>query len=206
MSDDFLRMVEDLIVLTGASGKICSHVIPLVLLKHPRRLRLVANSTASLERLKSQYPQAEVEQADLTLPNEARRVLKGATSLYHVGPPFHPHETEIGYNVVDAAVGEARDGAFKHFVYSGVIQSQLRKLLNHGKTLTMSRLVLGLSIRLSNLFALKYANALLLDCKRFVEEYLMESGLNWTILQRQYTPLRYCSPRSFSVAFYPDEQ
>ena len=122
-------MAEGLVVLTGAGGRICSHLIPL--LYGGKRLRLVINSAGSLDRLKAQYPQAEVEQADLTIPADARRVIKRATALFHVGPSFHQHETEIGYNMVDAAVQETQDGAFKHFVYSGVIQSQLRKLLNH---------------------------------------------------------------------------
>lgn len=55
--------------------------------------------------------------------------------------------------MIDASLAESkRTGKFKHFVYSSVLNGQLRKLLNH-------------------------------DCKRFVEEYLMESGLDYTILQ-----------------------
>ena len=54
----------------------------------------------------------------------------------------------MGYVVIDAAV----KAGIKHFVYSSVIQSQLRKLLNH-------------------------------DCKRYVEEFLFESGLDYTVLQ-----------------------
>lgn len=126
-------MAEDLIVLTGASGKICSDLTPLLYGKTSYRLRLVVNSAASLEKLKAQYPKAEVEQADLTFPNDARKVLRGATSLYHVGPSLHLHEAEIGYNMVDGAIQESREGAFKHFVFSGVIQTQLRKLIHHGE-------------------------------------------------------------------------
>lgn len=54
--------------------------------------------------------------------------------------------------MIDAAVEEARGGNFKHFVLSSVLNTQLRKMMNH-------------------------------DCKRYVEEYLMESGLSYTILQ-----------------------
>lgn len=54
---------------------------------------------------------------------------------------FHPHETEIGYNVIDACVAASKESGskFKHFVFSSVLCTQLRKLLNH-------------------------------DCKRYVEE------------------------------------
>ena len=74
--------------------------------------------------------------------------------MYHIGPSFHPHETEMGYNVIDAAVAESKKpgSKFKHFVYSSVLNSQLSKMLNH-------------------------------DRKKYVEEYLMESGLKYTILQ-----------------------
>ena len=51
--------------------------------------------------------------------------------------------------MTDAAI--AQKGPFNHFLYSSVLNTQLRKLLNH-------------------------------DCKRYVEEYLIESGLNYTIL------------------------
>lgn len=49
-------------------------------------------------------------------------------------------------------IDAAKSNDVEHFVYCSVIQTQLRKLMNH-------------------------------DCKRYVEEALMESGLNFTILQ-----------------------
>ncbi|OJD35391.1 nucleoside-diphosphate-sugar epimerase [Diplodia corticola] len=78
--------------------------------------------------------------------------MAGVTTVLHIGPSFHPHETEMGYFMVDAAVQEAKRGTFKHFIYSSVLNTQLRKMMNH-------------------------------DCKRYVEEYLIESGLDYTILQ-----------------------
>jgi len=78
--------------------------------------------------------------------------LSGATAIYHVGPSFHEHEKEIGYNVIDAAIAESEVGRFHHFVYSSVLHTQIRKMMNH-------------------------------DLKRYIEEHLMESGLNYTILQ-----------------------
>ncbi|MCJ1370517.1 hypothetical protein MMC20_001730 [Loxospora ochrophaea] len=54
--------------------------------------------------------------------------------------------------MINAALGEAKKGVFRHFVYSSVLCTQLRKLANH-------------------------------DCKRYVEECLMESELNYTILK-----------------------
>lgn len=135
------------------------------------RLRLAVNSSSSKDRLSKQYPNAEVVQVDLNEPPQVRDLVKDANIFYHVGirassspaqrlteltchtsstgPAFHPHETQIGYHVIDACVASS---SISHFIYSSVLNTQLRKLLNH-------------------------------DCKRYVEEYLIESGLNYTILQ-----------------------
>jgi len=144
---------EDLILVTGASGKQAPHLLRHLFGKW-KRLRLQAFSEASVQRLKKDYPQAKVMQADMNHPDHAARLLDGVTAIWHVGPSFHHHETQIGYTMIDAAVKEAQNpgSKFQHFVYSSVLQTQLRKLLNH-------------------------------DAKRYVEEYLMESGLNFTILQ-----------------------
>ena len=107
-----------------------------------------------MNRLNSIYPSAEVVAADMYEPAHCRRILAGATAVYHVGPGLHHHETALGYNMIDAAVEESQvpSSVFKHFVYSSVLNTQLRKLMNH-------------------------------DGKRYVEEYLTESGLRWTVLQ-----------------------
>ncbi|KAL0264396.1 hypothetical protein SLS55_000346 [Diplodia seriata] len=142
---------NDLLLITCASGKQASRLLALLHNKW-KRLRLVVNSPSSEQRLKQQYPGADVTRASLENVDEARRIMAGVATVCHIGPSFHPHETEMGYFMIDAAVEEARHGTFKHFVYSSVLNTQLRKMMNH-------------------------------DCKRYVEEYLMESGLNYTILQ-----------------------
>ena len=157
---------QDLILVTCASGKQASHLLPHLSQKF-KRLRLACNSPTSAERLRKQYPDAEVVQTNLEEPSSCRILLHNVTTVFHVGPSFHPHETEIGYNMIDAAVAEsqmattettttttaqARSSTFQHFVYSSVLQSVFRKMLNH-------------------------------DRKRYVEEYLMETDLKWTIVQ-----------------------
>ena len=145
MSVDY---VNDVILVTCASGKQASFLLPF-LVKKWKHLRLAVHSPESRDRLTKDYPDAEVLQANLAEPKECKQILQNVTAVYHIGPTFHPREPEIGYNMIDAAVAEGP--SFKHFVYSSVINTQLRKLLNH-------------------------------DCKRYVEEYLMESGLKYTIL------------------------
>lgn len=142
---------NDLLLITCAGGKQIASLLPLLSGKW-KRLRLAVHSEGSAKRLRQQYPDAEVIQPDLGSPAEVRDAMKGVTVVYHVGPTLHPHETEFGYNMIDAAIAESKSGNFKHFVMSSVFPTQLRKLMNH-------------------------------DCKRYIEEYLMESGLNFTILQ-----------------------
>lgn len=142
---------NDVILLTCASGKQCSRLIPLLYGKW-KQLRLVVNSASSEERLRAQYPDASVVRADMARAEDAQRILAGVTTVLYIGPSLHSHETEVGYTMIDAARHESHHGALKHFIYSSVLHPQLRKLMNH-------------------------------DCKRYVEEYLIESGLNYTIIQ-----------------------
>jgi len=146
-----VNFADDLILVTCASGKQCKYLLPQLTQKW-KRIRLAVNSRASEERLKKQYPDAEVTRADMSKPDECARLLKDVTTVYHVGPTYHPHETEMAYFMIDAAVEESKRGSFKHFLLSSVLNPQFRKMLNH-------------------------------TCKFFEEEYLMESGLNWTIIQ-----------------------
>lgn len=55
--------------------------------------------------------------------------MTGVTTVFYIGPSFHPHETEIGYFIIDTTVSSGT--TFKHFVYSSVLDSQLRKPVNH---------------------------------------------------------------------------
>lgn len=119
---------NDLLLIICASGKQVARLLPFLVNKW-KRLRLVVNSKPSQDRLQKEYPRAEVVQANLTEPQECRQLLRGVTSVYHIGPTFHPHETEIGYNMIDAAVAEGN--SFQHFVFSSVLNTQIRKMFNH---------------------------------------------------------------------------
>ncbi|KAL9060629.1 MAG: hypothetical protein Q9162_000580 [Coniocarpon cinnabarinum] len=145
--------MAQLVTLTCASGKQCSHIIPRLYSDPKYKLRLVANRDESVEKLQKSFPNAEITKADLTQPQACARIVSGASTIVHIGPSFHPHETTIGYNMVDACMSASSSaGTQCHFIYSSVLHTQLRKLINH-------------------------------DCKRYVEEYLVESGLQWTILR-----------------------
>ena len=144
---------NDLLLVIGASGRVASTFLPQLSQKW-KRLRLACKSASSSEKLAKLYPTAEVVTVDLTVPSACRALFVGVATVFHIGPPYHPRETDIGINMIDAAVEESKvpGNNFQHFIYSSVLQSLFRKMLNH-------------------------------DRKRYVEEHLMESDLNWTIVQ-----------------------
>lgn len=121
---------NDLLVITCASGKQATALLP-NLAKQWQRLRLVCHSPASEERLKQEYPKAEVIRTDLGLPKEPERILEDATAIYHVEPPFAHRQAVMGFNMIDAAKKAAGEGTFKHFVYASVLNTQLRKVSRH---------------------------------------------------------------------------
>lgn len=140
---------KEKLLITCASGKHGTHLIPFLLSKS-KRLRLAVNSDSSRQDLPRKYisPNIEVVQADLAQPSDCQRILDGVKAVFHIRPSFHPRETKIGYNMIDAAAATS----VQHFVYSSELHLVSRKLMNR-------------------------------DCKRYVEEYLIESGLQYTILQ-----------------------
>ena len=125
--------MSEVLVVTCPSGKQSSHLIPLLYNKGKFKLRLAAHSQASVDKLKIQYPDSETVQADFSSLKDCVQLLNGATSVFHVGPSFHSREKEMGFNMVDAAVAESqREGSvFKHFVFSSVLCTQHRNLMQH---------------------------------------------------------------------------
>jgi len=147
--------MSEVLVITCPGGKQCSRLIPLLYNKGKFRLRLAAHSQASVDTLKSRYPDAEVVTADLQSVADCTALLRGASAINAVLPSLHSREKEIGFNLVDAAVAESRrqGNVFKHFVFSGVLGTQHRSLLQH-------------------------------DLKSYVEERIFLSPIDcWTILK-----------------------
>lgn len=112
---------EDWILVTCASGTEAGFLLPFLVNKW-KSLRLTVRSQASCEELEEDYPMADVVQVDLADSKDRQRLLNGVTPVYHIGPSFHPHETEIGYHMVDAAKAES---SFQHLVFSIVLNTQL---------------------------------------------------------------------------------
>ncbi len=95
-----------------------------------------------------QFGAQEIIVGDASNPDDALKAMEGVHAVYHVGPSFHPHEREMGFNMIQ----QAQRAGVEHFVYSSVLHPILTGLPQH-------------------------------KIKRDVEEKLLESGLNFTILQ-----------------------
>lgn len=135
----------EILVVTSASGKQASHLLPL-LTSTKYKLRLVSHSQDSASKLEARYPSAEVIIADLCSPDACRELVRGATAIYHAGPSIHSREREMGFNMIDAAAVEFRSPGSKlrHFVFSSVLGTQHRKLMQHDlKSFVEERLMLS---------------------------------------------------------------
>lgn len=76
---------------------------------------------------------------DLVDPAVAARAVDGVDTVVHIGPPFHPRETDIGHTVLSAA----RRAGIRHFVQFSTMRPQLEPLLNHQSKLALERLVIS---------------------------------------------------------------
>lgn len=128
-----LHTMSEIVLITCPSGKQSSHLIPTLYSEGRFKLRLAAHSQASVDKLQAQYPKAEVVHADLAHFDQCLQLLEGTTAASIVLPSLHSREKEMGLNLVDAAVAESQrpGNVFKHFVFSSVICTQHRNLMQH---------------------------------------------------------------------------
>ena len=118
-----------------------------------KRLRLHANSDSSKDRLQKAYPNAEITQCDLSDPRDCKKLLEGVTACSMNTPGFHPYETECGYNIIDAALANVKSAGPFKHMVHSSVIFPILRKLTHH------------------------------DDKRYIEEYLIESTLPYTILQ-----------------------
>lgn len=118
-----------------------------------KRLRLNVSSAASADRLKTRYPKAEITTHDLADPQACVHLFSGVSYAYAVTPGFHPKETQCGINMVDAALAQRRGGG-------------------PFKHFLLSSVIFPIKRKLLNH-----------DSKRYIQEYLVESELPYTIIE-----------------------
>lgn len=118
-----------------------------------KRLRLNVSTTASAERLQTRYPDAEVTTHDLADPQACHRLLADVSYAYVVTPGFHPKETQCGTNMADAALAQRKAGG-------------------PFKHFILSSVIFPIKRKLLNH-----------DSKRYIQEYLVESEVPYTIIE-----------------------
>ena len=138
-----------MILVTSAYGNNGRRLIPILAAKglDVRALNL-SDKTEELKKLGAE----EVIVGNALDPVILDIAMDGIKSVFHVGPSFHPRESEMGIAVIDAA----SHAEVEHFVYDSVLHPQISALLQH-------------------------------RMKLIVEEHLINSDLNFTILQ----PMHY---------------
>ncbi|WP_330276652.1 NmrA family NAD(P)-binding protein [Lentzea sp. NBC_00516] len=115
------------ILATGATGQYARLVVP-ALVERGLEVRAMVHDPG-----KADVPIAngaqEIVQADLDDPASLDKALKGVDGVFVITPAFHPRETELGLNVVEAA----KRAEVSKIVYNGVYHPSLQ-LLNHATT------------------------------------------------------------------------
>ena len=149
-----------MILVTSANGNQGKRLVP-KLLAAGHTVRACVRTKASADILRTIGVQ-EVLVGDLADPAFIRTAMRGAGSVYHVGPTLHPAERAMGFAMVDAASA----AGVGHFVFSSVLHAITTDLIQH-------------------------------EIKRDVEEHLLSSGLEFTILQ----PSNYMLPHRLVSVF-----
>ncbi|GKT40297.1 uncharacterized protein ColSpa_00478 [Colletotrichum spaethianum] len=139
--------MSNILVVTSPGGRQCSHLLPLLSSSNSNfNLRLAAHSKNSASKLQTKYPDAEVVVVDLVSLSDCRELVRGASVVFHVGPSIHSREREMGFNMIDAATAELQTpgNRLRHFVFSSVLSTQHRKLMQHDlKSYVEERLMLS---------------------------------------------------------------
>jgi hypothetical protein len=119
------------IALVGASGRTSSHVLSALLaLPSAPHVRAIVRGTSSADKLRAAHATLDVTAVGDYLASAGGaldRALAGARVVWYNAPAFTPYAGAGAVAVVDAAI---RAGA-QHFVFCGVLDPLLTKLINH---------------------------------------------------------------------------
>ncbi|KAF2450167.1 NAD(P)-binding protein [Karstenula rhodostoma CBS 690.94] len=116
------------LLITSASGKQATALLPLLAPLPTLSLRLAVHTTPSKHHLETLHPTAQVLQTDLTSPSALPALLTGITTLLYIAPTYHPHELAIGTALIATAL---KTPGFAHFVYSSVLHPLLDGMPHH---------------------------------------------------------------------------
>lgn len=124
-------MLEDTLLITYSDQWHATHLIP-YLVPIWKNIRLAVDLSISEDTRRilldsALFARIDITRTDFHKAADCERVLHGVTAVFYTGLKFHPRETELGYNIIDAAV----QMGVKHFVYCSILHPELRKLPSH---------------------------------------------------------------------------
>lgn len=111
--------------MVGATGRYAHHVLP-ELKRRGVKVRALIRSRDN-ERKAREFGADETALGDL---QDARGLISaavGVDAVFHIGPAFSPHESDMGVTMVEAA----RAAGVSKFVFSSVLHPSISKLTNH---------------------------------------------------------------------------
>ncbi len=111
--------------MVGATGRFAGHVLP-ELKSRGIKVRALVRSRDG-ERIALERGADETALGDLSEPRGLISAAVGVDAVFHIGPAFHPRESEMGVTMVEAA----KAAGVHKFVFSSVIHPSLSKLTNH---------------------------------------------------------------------------
>ena len=115
------------VLAAGASGQFAHRIVP-ALTARGVDVRAMIHTPAKAD-VARRYGATEISHADLVDKTSLRRAMEGVDGVFLITPAFHPDATQMGLNMVRAAI--ASD--VTKVVYNGVYHPSL-SLINHAGT------------------------------------------------------------------------
>ncbi|MGE0253049.1 MAG: SDR family oxidoreductase [Alphaproteobacteria bacterium] len=173
-----------MILVIGANGNTGRALVQKLLAKGARVRGLGSNprSAAAIE-----AAGAEAIVGDFNDEATLAKAMQGAERVFHVMPPLHPGEIEVGRKVIDAAV---RAGV-RHLVYMTLVLELLEELDYHWNKLRVHQLLHRASADLaytvmqptSYMQNISWAWPSIMESGQFALPYSADQGMTWVDMQ-----------------------
>ena len=152
------------VLITGAAGKTGCAVID--------ALRARDSSVRALVRRPEQAVALaslgvdDIVSGDLLNGEALARAMQGIDRVYHICPNMHPHEVEIGEQILSAA----RAAGVRHFVYHSVLHPQTEAMPHHWQKLRVEERLLESGLPFTILQPAPYMQNVLAHRRRIFED------------------------------------
>jgi uncharacterized protein YbjT (DUF2867 family) len=133
-------VVPPTVLVVGASGRLAGLMVPALAGRGVRVRGLVRNEGRAVS--VRERGAVEIAVGDLRDPGSLAAAADGVDGVFHIGPAFHPDETQMGLNMVRAAAA----AGVRNFVFSAVIHPG-NGLPNHSSKLAVEQALFASGMR-----------------------------------------------------------